>query len=77
MSVDFPITPAVRALREKKIDFVPRLYDYVEKGGARESARQLGVDEHAVAAAEIVNAQGKTVAMSTGAAMFDPAELIS
>ena len=48
MSVDFPITPAVRALREKKIDFVPRLYDYVEKGGARESARQLGVDEHAV-----------------------------
>lgn len=24
------------------------LYDYVEKGGTRESARQLGVDEHAV-----------------------------
>ena len=48
MSVDFPITPAVRYLRERKIEFVPRLYDYVEKGGARESARQLGVDEHAV-----------------------------
>ena len=48
MSVDFPITPAVRFLREKKIDFLPRLYDYVEKGGAKESARQLGVDEHAV-----------------------------
>ena len=48
MSVDFPITPAVRFLREKKVEFVPRLYDYVEKGGTRESARQLGVDEHAV-----------------------------
>lgn len=27
---------------------MPHLYDYVEKGGASESARQLGVDEHAV-----------------------------
>lgn len=35
-------------MREKKVEFVPRLYDYVEKGGSAESARQLGVDEHAV-----------------------------
>ncbi len=48
MSVEFPITAAVRFLREKKVDFVPKLYDYVEKGGTRESAKQLGVDEHAV-----------------------------
>ncbi len=48
MRMDYPITAAVRFLREKKIEFVPRLYDYVEKGGTRESARQLGVDEHAV-----------------------------
>ena len=48
MSSDFPITPAVRFLREKKVEFVPHLYDYVEKGGAKESARQLGVDIHAV-----------------------------
>ncbi len=27
---------------------MPHLYDYVEKGGAKESARQLGVDLHAV-----------------------------
>ncbi|MGD9589237.1 MAG: Cys-tRNA(Pro) deacylase [Pyrinomonadaceae bacterium] len=46
--MDYPITQAVRFLREKNIAFVPRLYDYVEKGGTRESARQLGVDEHAV-----------------------------
>lgn len=48
MSVDYPVTPAVRFLREKKIEFVPHLYEYVEKGGTGESARQLGVDEHAV-----------------------------
>lgn len=46
--MDFPITHAVRFLREKKVDFMPRLYDYVEKGGTAESARQLGVDEHTV-----------------------------
>ena len=48
MSVDFPVTPAIRFLREKKIDFTPLLYNYVEHGGTRESAKQLGVDEHAV-----------------------------
>src|SRR6267154_1957041 len=46
--MDYPITPAIRFLREKKVDFVPHLYDYVEKGGTSESAKQLGVDEHAV-----------------------------
>lgn len=48
MSSDHPITQAVRYLRANKIEFVPRLYDYVEKGGTRESSKQLGVDEHAV-----------------------------
>ena len=46
--MDYPVTPAIRFLRDNKIDFVPHIYDYVEKGGTRESARQLGVDEHAV-----------------------------
>jgi len=46
--MDCPVTQAVRFLREKKVEFVPHLYDYVEKGGTAESARQLGVDEHAV-----------------------------
>lgn len=45
---DFPITSAVRFLRKHKIGFTPHLYDYVEKGGTRESAKQLGVDEHAI-----------------------------
>jgi Cys-tRNA(Pro) deacylase len=46
--MDYSITAAIRLLRDKKVDFVPHLYDYVEKGGTRESAKQLGVDEHAV-----------------------------
>jgi Cys-tRNA(Pro) deacylase len=46
--MDYPITPAVRFLREKKVEFAPKLYDYVEKGGTRVSAEALGVDEHAV-----------------------------
>ena len=48
MSVDIPVTAAVRFLREKKVIFEPRFYKYVEKGGTSESARQLGVDEHAI-----------------------------
>jgi Cys-tRNA(Pro) deacylase len=45
---DYPITQAVRFLRDKKIAFEPRLYDYEEKGGTRRSSEQLGVDEHSV-----------------------------
>lgn len=48
MSVDFPVTTAVRYLRERRVAFVPHLYNYIEKGGAKESARQLGVDVNAV-----------------------------
>ena len=44
----YPVTPAVRLLREKKVAFVPHLYDYQERGGTRHSAASLGVDEHAV-----------------------------
>src|SRR3954470_8722335 len=48
MTIDFPITPAIRFLRERNVDFTPHLYNYVEHGGTAESARQLGVDEHTV-----------------------------
>ena len=44
----YPVTPAIRYLRDKKVGFVPHLYDYVEKGGTSESAKQLGADEHSV-----------------------------
>ncbi|HET8675262.1 MAG TPA: Cys-tRNA(Pro) deacylase [Blastocatellia bacterium] len=44
----YPVTPAVRLLREKKIAFEPRLYDYKEHGGTARSAAELQVPEHEV-----------------------------
>jgi Cys-tRNA(Pro) deacylase len=41
-------TPATQLLRKHGIAFGEHPYDYVEHGGTAESARQLGVDEHAV-----------------------------
>jgi len=41
-------TPATAWLRERGIGFTEHPYDYVEHGGTAESARQLGVQEHAV-----------------------------
>ena len=41
-------TPATQFLRRSGVDFSGHVYDYVEHGGTAESARQLGVDEHAV-----------------------------
>jgi Cys-tRNA(Pro) deacylase len=46
--MDYPVTPAIRVLRESKIEFEPHVYEYVEKGGTKHSAEVLGVDEHAV-----------------------------
>lgn len=55
--IDYPITPAVRALRERKVEFEPHLYEYAERGGTRHSAESLNVSEHAVV---------KTLVMETG-----------
>lgn len=43
-----PSTPATRLLREQGVAYSEHLYRYEEKGGTRVSARELGVDEHAV-----------------------------
>ncbi len=45
---EYPVTTAVRSLREKKIDFKPHLYEYEEHGGTHLSAVTLGVPEHEV-----------------------------
>jgi Cys-tRNA(Pro) deacylase len=44
----FPVTPAIRVLRERGVAFTPRLYAYQPKGGTRHSAAELQVDEHVV-----------------------------
>jgi Cys-tRNA(Pro) deacylase len=41
-------TPATQFLREHGIAFTEHVYDYVDKGGTAESAKQLGVPEHEV-----------------------------
>jgi len=43
-----PVTPAIRMLRERNVEYTVHLYDYVEKGGTAVSSRALGVDEHDV-----------------------------
>jgi len=43
-----PSTPATRLLREKGVPFTEHPYRYEERGGTAVSARELGVDEHAV-----------------------------
>ena len=42
----FPATPAIRVLRDEKVDFILRPYKYEERGGTEVAARELGVDEH-------------------------------
>ena len=41
-------TPATQWLRQRGIAFGEHAYDYVDRGGTAESARQLGVEEHCV-----------------------------
>ncbi len=42
----FPVTAAIRFLKENGVDFVERPYKYEERGGTRVSSMALGVDEH-------------------------------
>lgn len=58
---EYPITPAIRMLREKKIAFTPHLYDYVERGGTARSAAELDVDEHAVIKTLVMETDHKEV----------------
>jgi Cys-tRNA(Pro) deacylase len=43
-----PSTAATRLLRERGVPYTEHPYRYEERGGTRVSARELGVDEHAV-----------------------------
>ncbi len=48
MSKHVSETPATQWLKRQRVVFGEHPYDYVEHGGTAESARQLGVDEHAI-----------------------------
>ena len=42
----FPATPAIRVLKDERVEFTLRPYKYEERGGTEVAARELGVDEH-------------------------------
>ena len=48
LNEDYPITPAIRSLREKNIAFVPFLYRYEEHGGTHQFAAVFNVPNHQV-----------------------------
>jgi len=54
-----PVTPAVRVLRAAGVAFTEHLYRYEEHGGTRVSARELGVDEHAVVKTLVMEDDGR------------------
>lgn len=43
---EFPVTPAIRFLREKRIPFKQHLYRYQEHGGTSVGSAELGHPEH-------------------------------
>ena len=57
---DYPKTNAIRCLLEHDIGFEVCLYAYEERGGTRVSARELGVDEHAVVKTLVMETDAKT-----------------
>ncbi len=55
----YPVTPAVRVLREAGVAFTPHVYDYVEKGGTAHSSKVLGVSEHAIIKTLVLETEAK------------------
>ncbi len=54
-----PSTPATRLLRERGVPYTEHLYRYEERGGTAVSARELGVDEHAVVKTLVMEDEAK------------------
>ncbi len=48
MATDYPVTMAVRALRQHRVEFTPHLYTWEPHGGTAASAAHLRVNEHQV-----------------------------
>ena len=48
MATAYPVTMAIRALRQSQVEFSPHLYAWEARGGTAASAQHLGVDEHVV-----------------------------
>jgi len=57
----YPMTPAVRFLREKKIAFKEYLYRYQEHGGTGVGAAELGYPEHGLIKTLVMQTDTKAV----------------
>jgi Cys-tRNA(Pro) deacylase len=53
-----PSTPATRLLRQQGVAYSEHPYRYEERGGTAVSARELGVDEHAVVKTLVMEDEG-------------------
>ena len=56
---EYPVTAAVRVLREHDVPFTHHPYDYEDRGGTAVSARELGVSEHAVVKTLVMEDESK------------------
>ncbi len=55
---DYPVTPAVRFLRERQIPLIPHLYRYQEHGGTSRASAMLEVPEHQVIKTLVMETDG-------------------
>jgi Cys-tRNA(Pro) deacylase len=46
--VEYPVTPAVRLLRDRQIPFTPYLYEFRPHGGTQHASTSLNLAEHAI-----------------------------
>lgn len=59
--VNYPITLAIRQLKENNVQFEPNIYDYVEKGGAKQTSIELGVELSLVIKTIVLEAEDKSL----------------
>jgi Cys-tRNA(Pro) deacylase len=53
-----PTTPAIQYLRERKVEFDVFQYEYTLKGGAKQTANELGVELHKVVKTLVMEGEG-------------------
>ena len=57
----YPVTPAMRFLREKNISFKPHLYRYQEHGGTERGAAELNMPEHVLIKSIVMQTDQKSL----------------
>ena len=55
-----PVTPCILLLKKHAVPFHLHAYRYEDRGGAKASARELGVDEHLIIKTLVMENEGKT-----------------